>query len=595
MSQHKPRKSQADRLLEYVENEETSLFTDQRGKPHITIYDPKLECTRIHRLIDKSLKLWLSKLMWDKEQKAPSPESLNMALNVLGGMALEAPVIRLYNRVAPDTSGGVLIDMCDEAWRAIRVTKDGWSIQNYPPITFRRYKHQKPLPEPVSGGSIKSLLDFIHLDNLGDQLLFLVIAISYFIPEIPHPILVIYGPQGSGKSWVHRIVRSIIDPSVLGVLTLPRTQPELVQMLDHHYCAFFDNISRLTVWVSDVLCRAATGTGISKRELYSDEEDVIFEYKRCVGTNGINIPPERGDLDRCGLFKIGLGNTERRTERDLLNTIEKNQGEILGAFLDTLVKALQIHPTINPDSLFRMADFTVWGCAITEALGLHRDLFLEAYKANIHSLSVEAVRSAPVADVLIRFMENREGTLTGSNWSGSASQLWSELKDVAKEMKISTAQRAWPKTPAILGKILNELEPNLPSVGYKIHKSPGKVRKIEIVRTDGETWVNKIHDWGEGPDIRDYLERDDVELYSPKKGEIIKERTTQNLQNMLDEFLEILEKAEKVNDGEPVDLGGFFKILVVEGWKPSDAKRVSDILIRDGMIYEPRLGVIKRC
>ena len=29
--------------------------------------------------------------------------------------------------------------------------------------------------------------------------------------------------------------------------------------------------------------------GFSKRELYSDDADVIYNFKRCVGLNGINI------------------------------------------------------------------------------------------------------------------------------------------------------------------------------------------------------------------------------------------------------------------------------------------------------------------
>ena len=39
-----------------------------------------------------------------------------------------------------------------------------------------------------------------------------------------------------------------------------------------------------------------TSTGLSKRRLYTDDEDVIYRFRRCVGINGINIAATKPDL-----------------------------------------------------------------------------------------------------------------------------------------------------------------------------------------------------------------------------------------------------------------------------------------------------------
>ena len=150
-----PEGSQADRMLRYAEDEdhyEIRLFRDQRNTPHIQIYDSDTEIAQIHRIKSNYVRLWLHGLLWKREKKAPSGDSVRSALNVLMARAQDQPVISLYNRVAR-LENSIYLDMCDDYWRAIKITKDGWTITSAP-IVFRRYSHQKPLPEPKRGGSI---------------------------------------------------------------------------------------------------------------------------------------------------------------------------------------------------------------------------------------------------------------------------------------------------------------------------------------------------------------------------------------------------------------------------------------------------------
>jgi len=216
--------------------------------------------------------------------------------------------------------------------------------------------------------------------------------------------------------------------------------------------------------MSDTLCRAATGGGFTKRELYTNDSDVIYSFKRCVGLNGINIAAQRGDLlDRSLLVGLqDIPRDKRKTEEHLLGKLEDCKAEILGGFLDTLVKAIRVYPSVNPKELFRMADFTRWGCAIAIALGYSEEDFINAYKTKVKVQVEEAAHASPLATVLLDYLE------INKKWEGTPSRLYRALLNHAKDAGVSTRQKAWPKAPHILVRQLNELTPSLKSLGWEV-------------------------------------------------------------------------------------------------------------------------------
>jgi hypothetical protein len=46
-------------------------------------------------------------------------------------------------------------------------------------------------------------------------------------------------------------------------------------------------VSGLPPWISDTLFRLATGDGIAVRQLYTDQDEVLFDATRPVVLNGI--------------------------------------------------------------------------------------------------------------------------------------------------------------------------------------------------------------------------------------------------------------------------------------------------------------------
>jgi len=478
--------SQADKLVQLCLEHSPLLFHDEHKTPYARIQEGGVNVTLPVR--SKPFKTWLANLLWQHEEKAPGTEAIYSAMNVLEAMAVfKGSQHTLYNRVAP-AEDGFWIDMADEKWRAIKVTAEDWKIVDDPPILFKRYSHQLPLVEPKRGGDPWKFLDFVNVDKEDEaaKLTLLCTVISFLIPSIPHVITVLYGIQGSGKTCLFKLIRRLIDPSAVEVLTLPRDERERIQQLDHNWCAFYDNVTSLPSWMSDTLCRAATGGGFTKRELYTDDQDVIYDFKRCVGLNGINIAAQRGDLlDRSLLIGLkDISKEKRRTEKELLNAFKNCEAEILGGFLDTLVKATQIYPSLNP-RLFRMADFTRWGCAIAIALGKTEKDFIDAYETKVKAQIEEAAHASPVATVLLDFMEKRR-----EDWNGTPTELFSALLNHAKKLEISTRQKVWPKAPHVLVRQLNELAPSLKSLGWEVNNTrTGLTRRIEISTVTSVTSV----------------------------------------------------------------------------------------------------------
>lgn len=469
---------QADKLLSLISDENCTFFHDQFKDPHARfLVDDHFE---VWKTRSKQFKRWLSQLLWENEEEGATAETLSTVLNVLEAKALYRGIlISLENRITW-YEDAIWYDLSDRICRAVRISSDGWSIVEKPPVLFRRFSHQDTQTDPVKGGTLDLFLSFVNLaDKQTQSSLLLSYIVSCFIPGIPHPIPNLHGAQGSAKTTLARMLRRIVDPSKMEVLSFPSNSREFVQQLAHHYFAFFDNISDISDPISDLLCRAVTGEGVSKRELYSDDEDVIYAFRRCIGLNGVNPSAKKPDLlDRSILMKLErIPEEQRREERIVLQEFDAVRPLILGAVFDALSTAMRLHDSIKLTRLPRMADFARWGCAIAQALGYKQEDFLDTYYANIQEQHQEAIQENPVAVAIRAFMENRK------EWKGSMSELLEKFVEITESEKIDTKAREWPKAPNALSRRINEVKTNLSEIGISIRSekiSQGK--RIVIIQ-----------------------------------------------------------------------------------------------------------------
>ncbi len=440
--------SQSSRLVDLASK--LDLFHDENHEAFIFIDNEAIP------LKSRKVKQWLSNQLYTTENVVPNSDALNQALITLEAKAVfNGPNYALHNRTAK-ANNAFWYDLGNG--KTIQIDPDGWKITDAP-ILFRRYSHQQNQVNPAQDGDPFKVLEFINVKE-ESRLLVLVCIISYFIPDIPHPIIHPHGPHGSGKTSLFRIIKKLCDPSSIEALMTPRDINQLIQIIAHHHVCLFDNLSDISGQMSDVLSQACTGGGFSKRQLFTDDDDIIYQVKRCIGINGINLLINRADLmDRSVL--IGLDRiepTERIEEAIIWEKFNEALPGILGGVFDTISNAMMIYPSVMLPTLPRMADFTKWGYAIAQALGNRGAEFLESYQKNINRHNDEVIQSNTLAQAVLIFMKDK------NSWDGTIKAAWTGLHDIADPQKNDST---FPKSDRSLRKHLERIKSNLMDYGIR--------------------------------------------------------------------------------------------------------------------------------
>ena len=326
----------------------------------------------------------------------------------------------------------------------------------------------------------------MNIKDEDNKLLLKCYIVSLFIPDIAKPILMLHGEQGSAKSTLQELIKMLVDPSIVKTLTFPRDINELIQQLSHNYIAYFDNVSVIREWISDALCRAVTGSGFSKRQLYTDDDDIIYYFLRCIGFNGINLAATKADLlDRGIIIQLErIPKENRRKIEDIWNDFEILRPQLLAYIFDILVKVLQIKQKggiKTSNGLNRMADFEEYAEIISRCMGYQEDEFLRVYQDNIGLQIDEAIQASPLSMAVVELMDNKDDD---DELIETATELYLELNDIAeKKLKINIQKiQSWPKSPNQLSRRLNEVKTNLREKGIEIerYKDEKGNRKIKI-------------------------------------------------------------------------------------------------------------------
>jgi hypothetical protein len=275
-----------------------------------------------------------------------------------------------------------------------------------------------PLPLPERGGSIDVLRPFLNISNQNDFVLIIAWLLAALRPTGPYPLLAISGEQGSAKTVLSKLLRALVDPNAAPVRAFPREERELMIAANNGHLLAFDNLSGLPTWLSDALCRLASGGSFAVRQLYTDDEEVLFKAARPTLLNGIDDIIGRQDLADRAIFLMlePIAEERRRSETELWREFERARASILGALLDAAAHGLRAVDCVQLDRLPRMADFELWATACETALW-SAGTFTRAYAANRRAAIEGIIEADPVAACVREFMRER------SSWTGSAADL----------------------------------------------------------------------------------------------------------------------------------------------------------------------------
>lgn len=428
-----------------------------------------------------SLRAELAKEYFNKTGKAAPQQALADALMVLEGMAQDLEPTTLHMRVA-EAEGAHWYDLGDKTGHAIRITGTGWETVERAPVLFKRTALTAAAPEPDPNGTIEELLNLTNAKK-EDRPLLVAAMVATFFEDMAHPVVTFSGEQGTGKSTNATRVTQIIDPSSVPLRQAPKDETAWTTAASGSWVVTVDNLSSISPWFSDALCRAVTGDGDVKRALYTDGDLSVFSFRRCIILTGIDLSGLKGDLTE-RLLRVELeriDSTNRRSERAMLKEYEDSRPRILGALLNLTSAVIRELGSVEMKSSLRLADFHQLIATLDKVLGTKAE---DRYRDQFRAMSADSLSADPFVAQLME-------SITGE-FDGTAAQILQYVEDQARKNSTTAfwnKPKAWPSSGKTVTGILTRNAPALRECGWYVN-GEGTTRektKLWVIRSPKES------------------------------------------------------------------------------------------------------------
>jgi hypothetical protein len=376
--------------------------------------------------------------------------------------------------------GAVYIDTADTDGTVIRIARGRWTVVTEAPVKFRRTRLTGEMDVPRPGGDVSLLWTFVPIDAADRPVLLAWLLAALILPDAPHPILGLLAEQGSAKSSVTRCLVDLIDPSPVPLRQAPRDADGWITAASASWVVALDNLSgQLPAWLSDSLCRAATGDGSVRRALYTDSDVAVFAFRRCCILNGIDLRFDAGDLaERLASMQLPrIDTTHRRTESELGAAWAEAAPYVLGGLLDLAAQVHQTLPTLSVPDLPRMADFATVLAGVDMVLGTTG---LDRYRSTARKVAGDTLDHPFTAELVALNQRFEERT---------SKEILAALRPATPDWK---PPRDWPKNARSATAQLTRDAPALRGQGWQIdndggHSKDGTTRwTITPPETEGE-------------------------------------------------------------------------------------------------------------
>jgi hypothetical protein len=377
-------------------------------------------------------------------------------------------------------NGRIYIDLCDENWRAIEIDSNGWRVISTAPVRFLRTAGMRPLPEPVLGGSIDTLWQFVRVQSEADRALVIGHLLATLGVAKPTPILYLLGGQGTAKSTATELLRHLVDPHVAGLRSPPKSEQDLFIAAQQSRVLSFDNLSDISNPISDALCRIVTGATFATRQFLTNGEEAILSACNPILCNGIGAAFTRPDLvDRTIFVRLDrIPDKERKLSAEIFCTFEATRPKILGALCTALSVGLGRENTVDMPPLPRMGDFAAWAIACEPGFSSGISV-LDAYHSNIEVAAQDVIEDDEVGARIRTMMEHNPV------WEGTATV----LDGVLRQASLRPVTRNWPRSPRALADHVRRLEPALAKLAIEVtfsRRGHNRERIITIEMTSND-------------------------------------------------------------------------------------------------------------
>ncbi|RVT52752.1 hypothetical protein [Rubrivivax albus] len=452
--------SVADRLIALARSQ-CGFMHDAQREPY-AVFEAS-GARQVHGVLSSGFSDYLSHAYYTQHDRAPTEQSLKVALATLRGQAqFEGEACEVFTRIAK-TESGYWLDLCNDAWQCVQVTATGWAVvAGAGAPLFTRSASMRPLPVPERGGTLDALWPLVNVPA-ADRLMVLAWMLECLRSDTPHVVLELVGEQGSAKSSTQRALRRLIDPNQADLRAAPKSVEDVWIAARNSHMVSLENLSHLHPQYQDALCVLATGGGYSARTLYTNAEETILELRKPIVLNGISVIVTAQDLlDRC--LHLDLPTIQQRELAGAMEArFEAAQPALLGALLDLFVKVLAMLPSVQipPEQRPRMADFAALGEAVFRVHGEPAGAFLARYNAMREDGVRRTIDASPVGAALAAYLADVPG-----GFNGTLSELLDRLD------RYRPHGEAWPRTAKGLGDALRRLAPALRLIGFECKSLP---------------------------------------------------------------------------------------------------------------------------
>jgi len=383
--------------------------------------------------------------------------------------------VPIYNRIA-QLENEIWYDLGNSKWKAIKISEGKIQTvkldQNSPIFRRSQSLQEQIMPRKGNNLAFDLLINLLHISKQ-DQLVFKVNLICLFLQAYSMPMIVFDGSAGSIKTTVTATIKTIVDPTGKrredNVSSMAEKPNDLIIQLYNRYLSSFDNVSYIDPKLSDILCRAITGSNNQRRKLYTDDDEVIHSFRSKIVLNGIIPTLDYPDLQTrlISYERDTIDESNLLTEKEFQEKLDELLPSVLGQIFITLAKALEKYTTlkdkIKPKT--RLSDFEVWGEIISRCMGNAPNKFLEQYYLKREQGNVSAQESYPIIDAIQILMKDKKVH------EDSALNFFNDVSQIAEnDLKINLKDRfvKFPKHYNQVTKHLKVVKPLLKTAGFEI-------------------------------------------------------------------------------------------------------------------------------
>ena len=279
------------------------------------------------------------------------------------------------------------------------------------------------------------------------------------------PLLLLYGPKGSGKTATAKAVGKLLFGRNFDVSSIGDDQRDFDVLLSNKYLIVLDNLDVKRKWLNDRIAKAATGQAIEVRELYTTNR--LARYKpRCFIIITARTPQDRQDDIADRLLILNVERFEQfLPENILMDDVTNYRDDILSGFyrqLNWCIRKLEENQDTSYVGKFRMADFADFGYKIYD--GNHN--FIKALEKMDEIQNEFLLEEDPIIDILDEWLEDPSNINKGVTAMDLLAEINRISRDKGLEFKLVS--------PKALSMKLRHQEKNIQQYfDFKIEKRPG--------------------------------------------------------------------------------------------------------------------------